>query len=715
MTRRDLAAAAVIALAVAAVLATPPFARLEGLSIDWLTALRWHVMGQRHDPRSSPAVVVALDEETYRRPPFAGTPSVTWTGEIGRVTTAIVDGGASVVGLDVIFPTSIEESQIAFEGGTLGARIRGFDREYLRAIARAAREGKLVLGQVQHGESPIVPSAAQRVAVGHGRNIRLLNFHADRDDVVRRVPLTFSVDGQPVPSMPLELAARHLRAAVGTSDGGATLAAWRVPGRIAGTMALDFEGGADDIPTYSLADLAACAQAGKADFFQRVFSGRVVLIGTVLDLEDRKLTSKRLATGREGARAERCMEGAPPQLTPVVRDTIAGVYVHATAVNNLVRQAPLREAERGATVAATAGLAGLTALSIGGMALPGGVLAAAVLAMAWTAASIAAMSGSLSLPLLEGLAAIVLAGVAALGWRFAVTDKDKRLLRRSFSLYLAPALVEKVVAARTPPQLGGETRIVTILSSDLAGFSKFSEKLAPHELVALMNTYLSEMTDVITAHGGFVDKYIGDAIFAVFGAPLDDPEHAYNAVAAALACERVLAELNARQPPELKGLTLVQRIGLHSGPALVGNIGSRQRFNYTVMGDAANLASRLEGANKAFGTRLMASGATADLVGNRVIWREVDQARVVGRAAPVRLMEPLAMVSDVDAGLRARAAAYADGLAMFRAGDFAGAAARLDAIAPQDAPAQALRTRALGFAAVPPPAGWDGINDLESK
>lgn len=715
MTRRDLAAAAAIALAVAALLASPPLARLEGLSIDWLTALRWHVAGQRHDPKASPAVVVALDEETYRRPPFAGTPSVTWTGEIGRVTSAIVDGGASVVGLDVIFPTSIEESQIAFEGTTLGARIRGFDREYLRALARAAREGKLVLGQVQHGESPLLPSAAQRVAVGHGRNIRLLNFHADRDDVVRRVPLTFMVDGQPVPSMPLELAARHLRAAVGSADGSTTLGSWRVPGRVAGTMTLDFEGGAEDIPTYSLADLAACAQAGKAEFFQRAFGGRVVLIGTVLDLEDRKLTSKRFATGREGVRAERCMEGARPPLSPVVRDTIAGVYAHATAVNNLVRQAPLREMGRGASVATTAALAGLAAASIGALPLPIGVVAAVGLASTWIAVSIAAMTGSLALALLEGLAAIVFAGVAALGWRFAVTDKDKRLLRRSFSLYLAPELVEKVVTARTPPQLGGETRVVTILASDLAGFSKFSERLEPHELVALMNTYLSAMTDVIAAHGGFVDKYIGDAIFAVFGAPLDDQEHAYNAVSAALACERALAELNARKPPELKGLTLVQRIGLHSGPALVGNIGSRQRFNYTVMGDAANLASRLEGANKAFGTRIMASGATADLVGERVVWRELDLVRVVGRAEPVRVLEPLARAMDADEGIRARGATYAAGLARFRAGDFAGAAAALDALSESDAAVQKLRQRAKDFAASPPAADWDGVNDLESK
>ncbi len=133
---------------------------------------------------------------------------MTWTREIGRVLTAVVAGGAKVVGFDVVFPTSIEQSEIPFGDETLGEKVRGFDRDFLRALALAARANKLVLGEIQHGDQPILPAPGQRIAVGQQQNIRPLNVYNDPDDVVRRVPLTFVVDGATVPSMSVELASR---------------------------------------------------------------------------------------------------------------------------------------------------------------------------------------------------------------------------------------------------------------------------------------------------------------------------------------------------------------------------------------------------------------------------------------------------------------------------------------------------------------------------
>ena len=245
-------AALLIALAASLVAASPALDTLRGLSIDVLTALRWRIFGNAHPPESSAAVVVAIDEETFRTPPFDGTPSVTWTPEIGRVLTAIIDGGASVVGFDIVFPTSIEQSAAPFGEQTLGARVRGFDRDYLRALALGARAGKVVLGQVQHQDRPLLPSPGQRAAVGFGRNIRALNVHTDADDVIRRVPLSFEVDGEQVPSMAVELAARSIESTPG-------VVVSRLPRQAKDLLALNFQGGADDIPTYSLADLYACA------------------------------------------------------------------------------------------------------------------------------------------------------------------------------------------------------------------------------------------------------------------------------------------------------------------------------------------------------------------------------------------------------------------------------------------------------------------------
>src|SRR5437899_4678563 len=170
------------------------------------------------------------------------------------------------------------------------------------------------------------------------------------------------------------------------------------------------------------------------------------------------------------------------------------------------------------------------------------------------------------------------------------------------------------------------------------------------------------MTDVIERHGGYVDKYIGDSIVAVFGAPADDPDHAANAARAALDCCKQLAELNASSALFQEN-KLAQRIGINSGEALVGNFGSRRRFNYSVMSDAVNLASRLEGANKFYGTTIIASEATVALAGDAFAWRELDSVRVRGRNQALKIYELVAMAAQLTASQQALIAEYAKGLA----------------------------------------------------
>jgi class 3 adenylate cyclase/CHASE2 domain-containing sensor protein len=703
---RAAAAAFLIALAAGLVAASPALDGLRGLSIDVLTMLRWRAFGDLHLPTSSPAVVVALDEETFRTPPFEGTPSVTWTREIGQVLTAIVDGGAKVVGFDILFPTSIEQSAVPFGDETLGARVRGFDRDYLRALALGARAGKVVLGEVQHQDNPIFPSPGQRAAVGFGRNIRALNVYNDPDEVIRRVPLVFMVDGEPVPSMAAELAAR----ATGAPPSAKVATAGAVPD----TITLNFAGGADGIPTYSLADLRACVEKDDKDFFRRHFDGKVVLIGSVLDVEDRRITSMRFATAPENARAERCALPAPTVSQTFARDSISGVYIHATAVNNLLRSDALIEFDRIGTGIASFTLAGLAAAAALALAPAAAALAFLAIAAAWTAGAMAAFREALVLPLVEPLLAALAALGTTISYRFVVADRNKRLLRASFALYLPPAVIDKMTASNKPPALGGELRHVTVYFSDIADFSTFSQDIAPTELVAAMNEYLSAMTDIIEAHGGFVDKYIGDSIVAVFGAPLDDPDHAAKAVRAALRCAARLPELD-RVAAAFQGRTVRQRIGLNSGEVLVGNIGSRRRFNYTVMGDMVNLASRLEGANKFYATTIMASEATMTLTGSAFAWREIDAIRVKGRVGWTRVFEPLGAAGAVSAEQAAHAKAYAEGLARFRARDFAGAAEAFARSAGNDPPSALFLARAQRLARSPPGPDWEPNNALEEK
>ena len=171
----------------------------------------------------------------------------------------------------------------------------------------------MVLGELLGGNQPVRPSPGQRIAVRQQQNIRPLNVHTDSDDIVRRLPLSFTINGAKVPSMAVELASRALGAAPEFDERGRlTLAGYRVPGRVPNTMTLNFEGGADDIPTFSFADLRACAVKNDKDYFRRWFDGKVVIFGTVLDIEDRRMTSKRFATGIEGARIPRCAAESTP-------------------------------------------------------------------------------------------------------------------------------------------------------------------------------------------------------------------------------------------------------------------------------------------------------------------------------------------------------------------------------------------------------------------
>jgi serine phosphatase RsbU (regulator of sigma subunit) len=412
---RAATAAFLIALAAGLVAASPALDGFRGLSIDLLTMLRWRAFGNAHALASSPVVVVALDEETFRTPPFEGTPSVTWTPEIGRVLTAIIDGGAKVVGFDVVFPTSIEQSAVPFGEETLGARLRGFDRDYLRALALGARAGKVVLGEVQHQDNPVLPSPGQRAAVGFGRNIRALNVYNDPDDVIRRMPLAFMVDGEPAPSMAAELAAR--------AAGAPAPAKVATAGAVPGTITLNFAGGADDIPTFSLADLRACAEKDDKDFFRRHFDGKVVLIGTVLDVEDRKITSKRFATAPESASVARCALPTPAVGQTFARDSISGVYVQATAVSNLIRGDTLIEFDRISTGIAAFALAGLAVAAALAFGPAGAALTFLGIAAVWSAGATLAFRNALALPLIEPLLCALAALAATIGYRLVVADR----------------------------------------------------------------------------------------------------------------------------------------------------------------------------------------------------------------------------------------------------------------------------------------------------
>jgi adenylate cyclase len=713
--RRDAVAILVIAVACGFLSVLPPISLAHGWSIDALTALRWKLLGPHRDAAAAPVAVIVIDEETYETPPFKGSPTPIWTTEVGRVLTAVLDGGAKVAGFDIVFANSIEQSELPFGDDTVGAKLRGFDRPFLRSLAAGAAAGKVVLGEALRTDGANRPSDGQRIAIRGPQNIRPLNIVSDPDDVFRRVPLSFAGNDKPLPSMALELASRALAAEPDIGkDGRVTLAGYRVPGSVKGTLTLNFDGGAADVQTYSLADLRACVERDDKEFFRRQFADKIVIFGTLLDAEDRKLTSKRFATGIEESAAPRCALPPANVGTRYARSTIAGVYIHATAVNNLIARDGLIEFGRNPTIAMATGFALLTALAAWMLAPAAAAATYLGLVVLTALGATYAFSKAYVIPLSEPFIAGLIALLLMVAWRLVVTDRGQRLLRRSFALYLAPQVIDRMLASNKLPDLGGETRDVTVFFSDLEGFSSIAEKMSPSELVAFVNEYLSAMTDIIESKGGYVDKYIGDSIVAMFGAPVDDADHARHASEAALLCRARLEELN-KSSPAFRGLTVAHRMGLNSGEALVGNIGSRRRFNYSVMSDAVNVASRLEGANKFYGTTIIASETTVTQTGSTFAWRELDAVRVQGRETPVKIFELMALAGAETPQQRAAADAYAEGLLHWRKREFAATVACFARAAGTDKPSALFLRRASEFAKRPPGLTWEAINSLESK
>jgi adenylate cyclase len=249
-------------------------------------------------------------------------------------------------------------------------------------------------------------------------------------------------------------------------------------------------------------------------------------------------------------------------------------------------------------------------------------------------------SAGLWAPMVMPTVSVLLTLMAAALLNYATEGKQKRYIKSAFRQYLSPAVIEQLIENPDKLKLGGERRELSIFFSDLQGFTTLSEGLSPEELTSLLNEYLTAMTDIILDEGGTIDKYEGDAIIAFWNAPLALEDHGKRAVRAALACQTELARLRPRFFDQT-GKELFMRIGLNTGPAVVGNMGSNNRFDYTMLGDSVNLAARLEGINKQFGTYTMISKSTKEKMGDLFPCRELSRVAVVGKTEPVVVFEPM--------------------------------------------------------------------------
>ncbi|HPC85079.1 MAG TPA: adenylate/guanylate cyclase domain-containing protein [Smithellaceae bacterium] len=295
-------------------------------------------------------------------------------------------------------------------------------------------------------------------------------------------------------------------------------------------------------------------------------------------------------------------------------------------------------------------------------------------------------------------------------------EREKKKIRGAFQYYLTSSVINEMLKDPDKLKLGGDKKDLTVLFSDIRGFTTISEKMTPEELVALLNEYLTTMTNQVFHYDGLLDKYMGDAIMAVFGAPLDQPDHALRACRTALAMMEELHRLQEKWKAEGRPVFDIG-IGLNSGDMVVGNMGSEMRFDYTVMGDMVNLGSRLEGTNKEYGTNIIISEFTYEKVKDAMCCRELDGVRVKGKLKPVKIYELLGEKKD-EAAFKELLEGFAKGLALYREAKWDEAIAAFEgvlALRPNDYPSKMYVERCKNLKENPPPEPWDGVFVMTKK
>ncbi len=518
------------------------------------------------------------------------------------------------------------------------------------------------------------------------------NAAPDADAVFRRVAPFHVFDNHWVPLLGLATALSvNTNAAIRLTDGALTVDDRRLPLDRQGNVILRFRGPSQ---THTAFNAAAILQSEA-----RLQEGGEPLIDPVL-LRDKYVLF--------GVSAPGLMDLKP---TPVGK-TYPGVEVHATFLDNFLSGDFMREPPRVVVFLAIL-LAGMLAGGVvrGSVRSTTAAVAFPVLLLLPVAAGFAAYPFGLWLPVAPLMAAALLAMIAAVITNYAVEGRQKRFIKGAFKQYLSPLVIEKLMENPDRLTLGGEEKTLSIFFSDVQGFTSISENLSPSELTGLLNEYLTAMTDIIHETGGTIDKYEGDAIIAFWNAPLDQADHAARAVRAALQCQHQLSSMRADLKTRYRSELFV-RIGINTGPVVVGNMGSNQRFDYTFLGDAGNLAARLEGINKQFGTYTLISGSTVETAGDAFHAREISRVRVVGKAVPITIYEPL-RPEDADSR-RLSLAAFDTALRTYYRGEFANARQGFEALAGEDPVAAIYADRCATLLASSPP-GWDGIWNLTNK
>jgi adenylate cyclase len=668
-------------------------------------------------PIGGEVAIIAIDEQSLTelgRWPWPRT-------RIGELITKLTHLGAAAIALDIVFaePQPEDDPGLAAAIRDSGRVVLGY---FIDFAARGRDQSPVGLSSYNMlkpglGRSPgeaRLPNALRvvgnipEIAAG-ARGAGYFNVLPDDDGIFRRVPLGIRhapQGGAPRILSPLSLEAlrRTQRSAIlgmAFDDGGVrgvTLAGIPISVDANGDLWVNYAGPAHTFPHYSAADVIAGRIDGEA------LRNRIVLVGST-------------ATGTYDIRA-----------TPF--DPVSpGVEIHANVIENVLRGRftviPRWLASADIAVIILTGIVLGIALTffkgIGSTLLLVGSLAAS-----FGASQLLFVRRGIPLGMVyQTLSVVSQFGIVGI-FHYMTEAREKHRIRSAFEFYLEPSVARLVSEDPSRLRLHGEKKELTVLFADLRDFTTVTEMSDPEELVGFMNEYLGTMTAEIFKHDGLVDKYIGDAIMAVWGAPVAIPDHAVKACQAALdmagqlqtlqdAWRRLRGAHGAVDLP--RSVRLGMGVGINTGQMVVGNIGSQRRFNYTVIGDAVNLASRLEACNKLYGTRILIGERTRAAIGDAYLLREIDSVRVKGKRLPVRIFELLAERSD-SALFGPFAASFEHALRAYRERDWSLALRRFEEFEkeyPDDTPGRIYVERCRLLIESPPDDAWDGVYSFASK
>lgn len=619
-----------------------------------------------------------------------------WPREIySAVIRYLEKGGAKAVFFDLILSESSrsgveDDAGFAREVATSGKVFIPFflseeekesDPGARRLLERFALKGEAVSGGGERRyRSVTLPLAGILESARGSGNVR---YAPDGDAIYRRIPLVFPYEGLLLPSLPLALA-DFIEGGVSPGD---------IPVDGSGQMIIRYRGPEGTYESFNIASIInswAQLESGRDPQIAPCrFKDKIVFIG---------------------ANAPGLLDLRPTPFSAVC----PGVEIHAAALDNLLR----KDFVRMPPFAASAALLLFFALlaSVGTTFIRKIWLAALFFFFCLSLPAAAAAAGFFSNFWLEFAvpeAAVLLGFMGAALLNYGIEGRERRFIKSVFRHYLSADVIERILRDPSLLRLGGARRDITAFFSDVAGFTSVSENLSPEDLVALLNEYLSEMTDIILETGGTLDKYEGDAIIAFWNAPLDQPDHALRACRAALRCRRKLEEM----APAFRsryGHEIRMRIGLNSGPAVVGNMGSQKRFDYTAMGDTMNLASRLEGACKLYKVPILVGEDTYARCGGGIVAREVDVLRVVGKKTPVRVYEIVGERGNVPEAELRRISDFHSALEAYRSRNWPAALSLFRGMENDNLAAMYIE-RCRSFEKAPPPGDWDGVFDLKEK